>query len=47
MTKRFKIAIALAALTAMTSASPAFAGKTAKDSCSTIWNLLVLAKKCA
>ena len=43
MKRTLKLAIATAALTAMT-AGPAYAG--GKD-CSSIWNLIVFAKKCA
>jgi hypothetical protein len=42
MTKRFKMAVAAVALAALSTSSAAYAGKT----CSSIWNLLVYAKKC-
>ena len=43
MTKRFKLAVAIAAVSALSMSSAANAGKP----CASVWNLLVYAKKCA
>ncbi len=45
MSKCIKMAVALAALTALGTSSAAYAGKSTCGA--NVWNLLVLAKKCA